>query len=288
MKGVIDFASRAYSPQNDGWVITIGTVTLTAVLELASISHVRQICGSDAGRSLYLQGVAMNIVNNVILGPLAYQLVNELFMSEHCGSAYQVEERVFLLLPLSFLCSLLVPLWHACLFPSTHQVTGMVLCILLGQALGYYLAHRSMHTPCMYWTHRFHHKFNKHVVPVTANAVSLAEYAVAYMMPFIVGSAVLGPDRVSMFIAVCIISLNNLLIHTPALADLSANLLPWVFVSTADHIEHHRRLTCHYAAPTISIDRLLSAVYESKGSLWDAIPAEGEGSHQKKKVQLAG
>ena len=41
----------------------------------------------------------------------------------------------------------------------------------------------------MYWAHRFHHKFNVVVVPVTANAVSLAEYAIAYMAPFVAGAS---------------------------------------------------------------------------------------------------
>ena len=48
-----------------------------------------------------------------------------------------------------------------------------------------------MHTRAMYWAHRFHHRFNSHVSPTTANAVSIAEYAVAYMLPFIAGCAML-------------------------------------------------------------------------------------------------
>lgn len=126
-----------------------------------------------------------------------------------------------------------------------------------------------MHTRRMYWAHRFHHRFNSVVVPVTANAVSLAEYAIAYMLPFIAGSAILRPDRPSMFVAVGIISLNNLLIHTPGLCDLSAKYVPWLGVSTADHLEHHKRLTSYYAAPTISIDRLLALCF-GKPSNWNA------------------
>ena len=100
-----------------------------------------------------------------------------------------------------------------------------------------------------------------------SNAVSailkgdLAEYALAYMLPFVAGAALLRPDRMSMFVAVGIVSLNNLLIHTPKLADASAKAVPWLFVSTADHLEHHKRLTTHYAAPTVSIDRLLECVF---------------------------
>ena len=46
------------------------------------------------------------------------------------------------------------------------------------------------------------------------------------------GAALLRPDRLSMFLAVAVVSLNNLLIHTPKLADASAKLVPWLFVST--------------------------------------------------------
>merc|ERR1719181_1889183 len=93
---------------------------------------------------------------------------------------------------------------------STGGRVAMTGGILLGHAIGYYCAHRWMHTRRMYWAHRFHHKFNTVVVPVTANAVSLAEYAIAYMLPFIAGAWMLRPDRCSMFISVGIISINNL------------------------------------------------------------------------------
>ena len=167
----------------------------------------------------------MNLVNNGIIGPVLYELVTTRWMSP----------------PLSMLGRVLM--------------TGA---ILLGHGLGYYAAHRWMHTRRMYWAHKFHHKFNLIVVPVTANAVSLAEYAIAYMAPFVVGSALLRPDRASLFVAVGYISLNNLLIHTPRLCELSKHLVPWWGVSTADHLEHHARLTTHYAAPTISILNLSS------------------------------
>jgi hypothetical protein len=78
--------------------------------------------------------------------------------------------------------------------------------------------------------------------------------------------AQLRPDRWSLFVGVGIISFNNLLIHTPSIADLSARLVPWWGVSTADHLEHHKRLTTHYAAPTVSIDRLLACVFGEPAS----------------------
>ena len=45
--------------------------------------------------------------------------------------------------------------------------------------------------------------------------------------------------------------------------------VPWLFVSTADHLEHHKRLTAHYAAPTFSIDRILACVF-GKPADWDS------------------
>merc|ERR1719235_3013580 len=193
----------------------------------------------------------MNVVNNGFIGPMLYEVVSNHFMAE--------------------------PL-------STWGRVAMIGAVLLGHAIGYYSAHRWMHTRRMYWAHRFHHRFNCIVVPVTANAVSLAEYALAYMLPFVVGAQLLRPDRMSMFLAVGVVSLNNLLIHTPKLADASARLVPWLFVSTADHLEHHRRLTKHYAAPTVSVDRLLASVVgkpASWNSKFDAAEQVATGGHAK-------
>ena len=67
--------------------------------------------------------------------------------------------------------------------PSALPGVAMVFAVLWGHSIGYYCGHRWMHTRRMYWAHRFHHRFNVVVVPVTANAVSVAEYALAYMAP---------------------------------------------------------------------------------------------------------
>ena len=83
--------------------------------------------------------------------------------------------------------------------------------------MGYHYAHSQMHRPQMYWAHKFHHAFAKHVTPSSANAVSVVEYAYAYMLPFVVGCAVCAPDERALLTAVAVISVNNLLIHTPAL-----------------------------------------------------------------------
>jgi sterol desaturase/sphingolipid hydroxylase (fatty acid hydroxylase superfamily) len=230
------FLQRAFSMENDGMVMALLTIALTVVLELFSLGPVCKLCKSKGGKQLYAWGVLFNILNNCILGPPTYEFVCNNWMSQPLSAVGRV---------------------------------AMVCAIIGGHSIGYYCAHRWMHTRSMYWAHRFHHRFNVVVVPVSANAVSLAEYAIAYMLPFVTGSALLRPDRFSLFFAVGVISLNSLLIHTPSLADASARAVPWLFVSTADHLEHHRRLTKHYAAPTVSVDRVLACFF-GKPTTWNS------------------
>ena len=60
-------------------------------------------------------------------------------------------------------------------------------------------------------------------------------------------------------------SFTNLLIHTPWLEEASAKYLPPWLVSTAGHIEHHRKLSMNYAAPTLNVDHWVRAsVYADK------------------------
>jgi len=226
--------NAAFSADNDGVVMTLATFAMTLLLELASIPSVRLILRQRNGPTLYLQAIYYNLVNNGVLGPLSYWFVLHMFVRPALSSML---ERA-----------------------------AMICAILLGHAVGYYLGHRAMHTRRLYWAHKFHHQFKVNVSPVVANAVSFAEYAIAYMLPFIAGCALLRPDRASLFIAVGVVSLNNLLIHTPVLSELSGKLLPWWAVSTADHLEHHHSLTKHWAAPTLSIDRLLACAFGKPAS----------------------
>ena len=73
-------------------------------------------------------------------------------------------------------------------------------------------------------THRFHHAFAKHVTPSSANAVSVVEYVYAYMLPFVVGCAVCAPDERALLAAVAVVSVNNLLIHTPRLEVINQSI----------------------------------------------------------------
>ena len=225
------FVARSFSLSNDGLKMSLLTLGLTVVLELASVPTVRKMVElRQPGAAAYLQGLACNLLNNGILGPMTYEFVTSS--------------------PLSYSAKPYRPWGQA----------AMTIGIVFGHAIFYYCAHRCMHYRSMFWAHRFHHRFNTYVAPSTANAVSLAEYTIAYMIPFVIGCLALRPDRLSLFVAVGIVSLNNLLIHMPLLHDLSERVVPYLGVSTAMHLEHHKRLTTHFAAPTVSIDRLLALV----------------------------
>ena len=119
---------------------------LTFVLELLSLDAVRFVCRRKGGAKLYAQGVACNFINNAVLGPPLYELVSNRWMSQP-----------------------FTPLGRA----------AMVLAVIWGHSIGYYCSHRWMHTKRMYWAHKFHHKFNVVVVPVTRGTYPYRTLALA-------------------------------------------------------------------------------------------------------------
>jgi len=208
-----------------GFRVAIITTLLMFVLELMSVQTVVQML--DKQPRLYLAGWLTTLRNNFILGPVTAYVAFKMLCAND--------------------------------FNDTTRSVKVGLGVVLIHALGYYTAHRAMHTKALYWAHKFHHRFNESVPPTSANAVSLAEYGIAYMLPFILAGVLLRPDVKSMYLAASIVSFNNLLIHTPPLETLATFLLPKVFVSTGKHLEHHRLLTKNYAAPTVNVDLLLSS-----------------------------
>jgi len=207
----------------DGLVLATATVVLTFMLELVSLPSVRGVIKQRDGAWLYGMSIALNFVNHYVYGIPVYIASSALLLREDEPET---------------------------LFEFGLRTFG----ILTVHSLLYYGAHRAFHSsPSLYKHHRFHHRFNTHVPPVSANAVSAVEYLVAYIIPFAVGALLVRPHRSEMFAAVAIVSVCNLLIHTPRLEKLSERLWP-VFVSTHGHIEHHKRLTTNYAAPTLNWD----------------------------------
>lgn len=230
-----------------------GSVFLAAaLLELTVLTTVKDIITkTEGGRSLYATAWLYNAINHLCLAPCVYTIGMNLYASAEP-------------------CSLQVKLMYATATIGIHSV-------------GYYLTHRAMHTKALWWAHRYHHKFNTFICPIAAAAVTQVlpsatasnalahsrmfalhsrsaqtEYFFAYMIPFIMAGSILQPVPVeTIAIAGLAIGHVNNLIHYAPLERLSVRYVPWLGVSTADHFEHHRKLTSNYAAPTLNVDRLV-------------------------------
>ena len=178
-----------------GFQVATLTLTLTFLLEIVcSIPEVTSLRTNPKGKRLYRACITANLVNNLLIGPPTYALATNFFVSHRGYSAAR----------------------------STASALGLI----VAHALGYHYAHRQMHEPSMYWAHKFHHAFAKHVTPSSANAVSVVEYVYAYMLPFVAGCAVCAPDERALLAAVAVVSVNNLLIHTPRLEVINQRFNP--------------------------------------------------------------
>lgn len=100
---------------------------------------------------------------------------------------------------------------------------------------------------------------------------SFPEYVFAYMIPIVAGVVLTGADEASTFVGAAIIAITNLLIHTPQLEEY---VWFWAFVSTHDHLEHHRKLKGNYGAPVFHVDRIVRRL--STGSLHESVQNEAK------------
>lgn len=200
-----------------GFYLGLLTFSLVLLLDLFCVNIIK----IHINLILYIKAFLYNIVNLLIISPVLYYYTVK----------YLCAEKQF-----NFVYTLF---------------------ILLAQSILYHFIHTLMHTPLFYFTHRFHHKFNRYVIPMTANAVSIYEFLFAYMIPIIVPIYLIEPDYISMNIAISIISLNNILIHSPQFRNVS-KYLPKIFVSTDKHMVHHKKHNKHFSAPTLDLDYILS------------------------------
>lgn len=171
-------------------------------------------------KELYQQGIYAVKKNMIVVGPITYAVINQVFIA------------------------------------SGHTIQLFnVVSMLMIHSVGYYGVHYAMHkVPFIQPIHEFHHRFEKTLVPSIGNAVSMEEFMLAYMAPFICGAYILRPNEISFIIPIKIIALLNLLIHCQEAEQLS--FVKW-WVSPKNHGDHHRYRYKHYAAPTLNIDYLL-------------------------------
>ena len=95
--------------------------------------------------------------------------------------------------------------------------------------------------------HDTHHRFKEVVFPSAANAVTPAEFLLAYMTPFMIAAHLAPPSPMALCAAATIVSAFNLMVHTPSATKFA---LPGWWVHPKTHLEHHLTRAPHYAAPT--------------------------------------
>lgn len=130
--------------------------------------------------------------------------------------------------------------------------------LLLTQNVFYHYAHKYMHIiPNIRWMHDFHHKYLE-TTPTIGNAVTMSEFQIAYILPFLIGSFIVKPSPIDLQISIFIISTLNMFIHTQELKNL--NFIDY-FVSPKKHIGHHETRSGTYSAPLLDLDKILNKKY---------------------------
>ena len=199
------------------------TITVSSILDnTISSEHTKVLVERDI--RLYFEGMRANYLNLLLISPLYYVFVY-LFLLDNLKEGFYLLDYISLLL--------------------IHNV-------------GYYAIHKMMHKiPQLKGFHNFHHLFID-VIPSNGNAVSLMEFNLAYISPFIGGIYLISPNNDTLKSAIMTISFLNTFIHCPNFADLE---LPDIIVSPAKHINHHKKCTMEtYAAPLLNIDYIVNEI----------------------------
>ncbi|CAJ1936871.1 unnamed protein product [Cylindrotheca closterium] len=279
MSTILEYFSKGYQnlrelQQSEDYVslnasihtIVFYTLILTVVLEVWSLPTLQLLWNKQPnGRELYAKALFWNIFNQYALAIPLYSVVGT-FMTRNDDYHYYHDNN-------AMIRNLVEVVW-----------------ILGGHAVGYYHVHKAFHlSPKWYKYHKFHHRFNSYVPPSAANAVEPVEYILAYLLPFVVTLALWPPfftpkiHRHNVSMATLVISVLNLLVHTPKLEQKylvastttsnnnnnnNNNNNSWTrwFVSTEDHLNHHRKLKCHYASPTFNVDNIVDDVKDAWSS----------------------
>lgn len=168
---------------------------------------------------LYIQSTVSNFINLIGLSPIYYIIAENTLL---------IDKTVHI----QWLKTLAIVLTHNILFYKLHK-----------------LFHENK---SLYFIHKFHHKFVK-PIPSNGNAVSVLEYNIAYVAPFLIGALFFKPNGVSFQLAIAIISFLNSLVHCIPLKNI--RLFPFLVVPN-DHLVHHEKLTEKYASPFFNVDNM--------------------------------
>ena len=116
----------------------------------------------------------------------------------------------------------------------------------------YFFVHRLMHTNMyLYKYHKFHHRFDKNLIPSIGNATSPQEFVLAHVMPVMISGYVVGLNESSFIVTNYILLIFNMCLHCERFIRIR-----WIpgFVAPLQHYEHHKNRTKHYSGPVIDYD----------------------------------
>lgn len=236
------FSSNLEKGVYEGLQLAFVTMFLTVLLELTSLDTVRRLRLDPQNKDLYRIACFINVRNHLLFGVPVYATSIALFGKQNDAPAGGGEDVL-----------------------AFSRLIQVMLVVLI-HGLSYYTVHMAMHShPSLYRFHKFHHRFNKYIPVMAANAVSVVEYLLAYVLPFGLAALLTSPvDELDMRAGVYIVSTCNLLIHTSALEKNKA-IASWLepyFVTAASHSTHHRQLNIYYAAPTLNFDWFFAQLFQ--------------------------
>jgi sterol desaturase/sphingolipid hydroxylase (fatty acid hydroxylase superfamily) len=212
----------------DGYTLGFATIGAVIFLELTNINTIKKII-KNQGFHHYLMAWLFSLINTIFIGPNIYGIVSYFWIDK-----------------------------------SKHNILQTILNvnkILIIHSFGYWQAHNLMHHRKFFIeAHKFHHTYSSYVTPIVANAVSINEYGLAYMLPFIVASILIKPTNLELQIGGGIVSICNLIIHCPSLIKISPYYPNW-FVSPDKHLIHHKtKNASHKAASTFDLDYIFNKI----------------------------
>ena len=177
--------------------------------------------------NLYIKGTVSNFVNLIGLSPIYYIFADNFLIHDKS-------------LEINFIKLLWLVLTHNVLF---------------------YKLHKTFHeNKSLYFIHKFHHRFVS-PIPSNGNAVSIKEYNIAYVLPFLIGSFIVHPSPVDLQVTVFIISSLNMFIHSQELKEMKYFSL---LVSPNKHIGHHETRSGTYSAPLFDLDKIFKMKFLKK------------------------
>jgi len=211
--------------------------------------------GYSLGKGFFL-GSAMYTFGYLLDATVAYTSVNEIIFNDpilYIDGQNKVRDNLLLITPVVY-----VIVDKMLLSNTTEFSVIKCVSVLLIQNIGYFSIHKLMHThPLIESIHNFHHRYKKNIYPSTGSSVSIEEYLLAYLFPFIFGAYVVKPNEITFITSIGIVGIFNYMIHTKELKNIS-----WVpgFVSPTDHIVHHYTRKGYYSAPLLNMDTIYQII----------------------------